>query len=432
MILKESWENNWVDYYKALNVTFGTDNETIKKSYYALARIYYVDQFKSEEAKRKLQALNEAYEILSNKEKKAKYDTAYVKRMPAVKKKSVPKKAKKKTLKKEIEHALDVLAKKIVRKKKTKTLSLPASSKAHAAKRKETSILDGILKVITIKKQDANKKKPTTKKKGIIVSKMAERRNAKREETRKLFNILDHNFTSLISIFDHLLYKTYKGELTALEYERQKEDIKERYYRYLTIAENNNSRAVALELEDEYNALYKTIGLTILQLEERDVTYYAAQSGIIIEHKQLDSSRQKLDESESTLARMQHSEAVGQKVSKMDYFNVRANRVEQMRRCAELEYYVEKMKNASSKEDQQAAYAGAYLSGVETNRDVIRKEFLRWGNDNSADAKVFCAKMHTRNEVDKINLHLIKTYMEGSNKERENGSSKERELKLVR
>jgi molecular chaperone DnaJ len=60
------------DYYKILEVNKGADEEEIKKSYRRLAHKYHPDKAGGDE--KKFKEINEAYQILSNKEKRAQYD----------------------------------------------------------------------------------------------------------------------------------------------------------------------------------------------------------------------------------------------------------------------------------------------------------------------------------------------------------------------
>jgi len=60
------------DYYKILGVPKNSSQEEIKKAYYKLAHLYHPDKKGGDEAKFK--EINEAYQILSNKEKRAQYD----------------------------------------------------------------------------------------------------------------------------------------------------------------------------------------------------------------------------------------------------------------------------------------------------------------------------------------------------------------------
>src|SRR5581483_10653741 len=60
------------DYYKILGITRGASEDEIKKAYRRLAHEYHPDKKSGNEAKFK--EINEAYQILSNKDKRAAYD----------------------------------------------------------------------------------------------------------------------------------------------------------------------------------------------------------------------------------------------------------------------------------------------------------------------------------------------------------------------
>jgi curved DNA-binding protein len=62
------------DYYKTLGVERDADAESIKKAYRKLARKFHPDVSKEADAEAKFKQLNEAYEVLKDKEKRAAYD----------------------------------------------------------------------------------------------------------------------------------------------------------------------------------------------------------------------------------------------------------------------------------------------------------------------------------------------------------------------
>lgn len=62
------------DYYETLGVAKGASVEEIKKAYRKLALQWHPDRNKSSEAEEKFKEINEAYEILSDSQKKQAYD----------------------------------------------------------------------------------------------------------------------------------------------------------------------------------------------------------------------------------------------------------------------------------------------------------------------------------------------------------------------
>ncbi|MBM6700053.1 DnaJ domain-containing protein [Bifidobacterium pullorum subsp. saeculare] len=69
-------ENEWLtkDFYKVLGVSKDATDEDIKKAYRKLARKYHPDVNKTKEAEEKFKDISEAYDVLSNKENRQKYD----------------------------------------------------------------------------------------------------------------------------------------------------------------------------------------------------------------------------------------------------------------------------------------------------------------------------------------------------------------------
>ncbi len=63
------------DYYEVLGLNKGADEASIKKAYRALAKKYHPDMNPGNaEAEQKFKEVNEAYSVLSDPDKKAKYD----------------------------------------------------------------------------------------------------------------------------------------------------------------------------------------------------------------------------------------------------------------------------------------------------------------------------------------------------------------------
>ena len=67
------------DYYKVLSVSTEADERTIKKAYRTLIKKFHPDKavaqgMSKEDAEKKMAAINEAYEVLSDPEKRAQFD----------------------------------------------------------------------------------------------------------------------------------------------------------------------------------------------------------------------------------------------------------------------------------------------------------------------------------------------------------------------
>lgn len=68
-----------MDYYRILNVEFSASKQTIQKAFRNLAKKYHPDKNmdKSEDASIRFKALKDAFDVLSNDEKRRKYDSSY-------------------------------------------------------------------------------------------------------------------------------------------------------------------------------------------------------------------------------------------------------------------------------------------------------------------------------------------------------------------
>src|SRR2546427_6280281 len=63
------------DYYRILGVDRKADDKTIKSAYRRLARKYHPDVAKGKDTTDRFKEINEAYEVLSDPEKRRRYDT---------------------------------------------------------------------------------------------------------------------------------------------------------------------------------------------------------------------------------------------------------------------------------------------------------------------------------------------------------------------
>ncbi|MFK5894509.1 MAG: DnaJ C-terminal domain-containing protein [Pseudomonadota bacterium] len=63
-----------LDYYKILGVNHNSSDDEIKKQYRRLARKYHPDVSKLKNAEKRFKEINEAYDVLKNKQKRSNYD----------------------------------------------------------------------------------------------------------------------------------------------------------------------------------------------------------------------------------------------------------------------------------------------------------------------------------------------------------------------
>src|SRR5215472_7638852 len=65
---------SYTDYYEVLGVAQDADQDAIRRAYRRLARQYHPDLNSDEDAEERFKELGEAYEVLSDPEKRERYD----------------------------------------------------------------------------------------------------------------------------------------------------------------------------------------------------------------------------------------------------------------------------------------------------------------------------------------------------------------------
>ncbi len=76
--MSENWETNWKDYYKILQLHPSAEQEVVKGAYDKLARKYHPDVNKNPIANERMKDINEAFEILSDLEKRRRYHSTWL------------------------------------------------------------------------------------------------------------------------------------------------------------------------------------------------------------------------------------------------------------------------------------------------------------------------------------------------------------------
>ena len=94
------------NYYEILNVDFNSDQSEIKKSFYNLVKKFHPDLNKSPNARKRFELINEAYETLSDSEKRSAYDRVLIEE---IKKKVKRKEKQKKEIPEKLRIAFAVL-----------------------------------------------------------------------------------------------------------------------------------------------------------------------------------------------------------------------------------------------------------------------------------------------------------------------------------
>jgi molecular chaperone DnaJ len=74
MVYYKNMQSSKRDYYEVLGVPRNATHKEIKKAYRRLARKYHPDFNKDPEAQEKFKEINEAYQVLSDPEKRKPYD----------------------------------------------------------------------------------------------------------------------------------------------------------------------------------------------------------------------------------------------------------------------------------------------------------------------------------------------------------------------
>lgn len=74
-------EQSFIDYYEVLRVYPGCDARTLEAAYHRLAKLYHPDHSGSPDTTQFSQ-VSEAYKVLRNRNRRAKYDSAYFEKFP--------------------------------------------------------------------------------------------------------------------------------------------------------------------------------------------------------------------------------------------------------------------------------------------------------------------------------------------------------------
>ena len=74
-VVRAMSSRQYQDCYKILGVKFDADQKEIKENFYRLSKEYHPDLSKDESSLKKFKEIAEAYEILSNPEKRREYDS---------------------------------------------------------------------------------------------------------------------------------------------------------------------------------------------------------------------------------------------------------------------------------------------------------------------------------------------------------------------
>ncbi len=76
-MVREQYEVRWKDYYQILQVHPQTEADVIAAAYRRLALKYHPDRNREPGAEERFKELNEANEVLSDEQRRARYDSIY-------------------------------------------------------------------------------------------------------------------------------------------------------------------------------------------------------------------------------------------------------------------------------------------------------------------------------------------------------------------
>jgi len=71
---REQYEARWKDYYEVLQVHAKAEQPIISAAFRKLAQLYHPDRNKNADATDRFKEINEAYEVLSNPDRRKTYD----------------------------------------------------------------------------------------------------------------------------------------------------------------------------------------------------------------------------------------------------------------------------------------------------------------------------------------------------------------------
>ena len=89
--MPENWEIHWEDYYEILQIHPSAEPEIIEAAYRKLAQKYHPDANKDPAAGERMKKINLAHEVLSNPEKRKRYDSEWFRKGSVTSKSALPK-----------------------------------------------------------------------------------------------------------------------------------------------------------------------------------------------------------------------------------------------------------------------------------------------------------------------------------------------------